>query len=99
MACTRLGSERAASWRAVLLHRQDRDEGAGGVYPDETHLSVWRTVPLWLGGPSVWHRDHLGPCMRELRPSNGPLAGCTDGEHQSTNRMPGTVPSAWRHTR
>ncbi|WP_318275365.1 DUF4913 domain-containing protein [Streptomyces pharetrae] len=47
----------------------------------------------------MWHRDHLGPCMRELRPSNGPLAECTNGEHQSTSRMPGTVPSAWRHTR
>ncbi|WP_331720462.1 DUF4913 domain-containing protein (plasmid) [Streptomyces sp. NBC_00161] len=47
-------------------------------------------------GPSVWHRDHLDPCLRELRPSNGPFAGCTKGEHQVDHRMPAIVPSAWR---
>ncbi|MEV6734546.1 MULTISPECIES: DUF4913 domain-containing protein [unclassified Streptomyces] len=56
------------------------------------------TDPATCGytGPSVWHRDHLDPCLRELRPSNGPFAGCTKGEHQIDHRMPGIVPSAWR---
>ncbi|MFB7739817.1 DUF4913 domain-containing protein [Streptomyces sp. NPDC056112] len=57
------------------------------------------TDPATCGytGPSVWHRDHLDPCMRELRGSSGPFAGCTKSEHQIDHRMPGTVPSAWRH--
>ncbi|GAA5216994.1 DUF4913 domain-containing protein [Streptomyces thinghirensis] len=46
-------------------------------------------------GPSVWHRDHLDPCLRELRSSNGPFTGCTKGEHQVNHRLPGLVPSAW----
>ncbi|WP_281154688.1 DUF4913 domain-containing protein [Streptomyces sp. HYC2] len=71
--------------------------------------AVARLHALWLAwqeltdpascghtGPSVWHRDHLDPCMRELRSSSGPFAGCTKGEHQIDHRMPGTVPSAWR---
>lgn len=48
-------------------------------------------------GPSVWHRDHLDPALRELRASTGPLGGCTKGEHQIEHRMPGLVPSAWTH--
>ncbi|MFJ2589681.1 DUF4913 domain-containing protein [Streptomyces sp. NPDC087538] len=48
-------------------------------------------------GPSVWHRDHLDPCLRELRGSAGPFAGCTKGEHQTSHRLPGLVPSAWNH--
>ncbi|MER6121771.1 DUF4913 domain-containing protein [Streptomyces sp. NPDC001795] len=57
------------------------------------------TDPATCGyaGPSVWHRDHLDPCIRELRSSAGPFAGCTKGEHQIAHRMPSTVPSAWRH--
>ncbi|AKZ59546.1 hypothetical protein SAM23877_6501 [Streptomyces ambofaciens ATCC 23877] len=57
------------------------------------------TDPATCGytGPSVWHRDHLDPCLRELRGAGGPFAGCTKGEHQVDHRMPGTVPSAWRH--
>ncbi|MEV6357997.1 DUF4913 domain-containing protein [Streptomyces hydrogenans] len=56
------------------------------------------TDPATCGytGPSVWHRDHLDPCLRELRAPNGPLAGCTKGEHQVVHRMPSLVPSAWR---
>ncbi|MFD4740150.1 DUF4913 domain-containing protein (plasmid) [Streptomyces virginiae] len=56
------------------------------------------TDPATCGytGPSVWHRDHLDPCLRELRSSSGPFAGCTKGEHQIGHRMPSTVPSAWR---
>ncbi|MGW9439590.1 DUF4913 domain-containing protein [Streptomyces sp. NPDC055607] len=55
------------------------------------------TDPATCGytGPSVWHRDHLDPCMRELRASGGPMAGCTKGEHQVDHRLPGIVPSAW----
>ncbi|MFB6814354.1 DUF4913 domain-containing protein [Streptomyces sp. NPDC056347] len=41
-------------------------------------------------GPSVWHRDHMDPALRELRGSGGPFTGCTKGEH----RLPGLVPSA-----
>ncbi|MFJ7242631.1 DUF4913 domain-containing protein [Streptomyces olivaceus] len=57
------------------------------------------TDPATCGyaGPSVWHRDHLDPCLRELRAPNGPFTGCTKGEHQINHRLPGTVPSAWRH--
>ncbi|MFJ6501380.1 DUF4913 domain-containing protein (plasmid) [Streptomyces virginiae] len=56
------------------------------------------TDPATCGytGPSAWHRDHLDPCLRELRHSSGPFAGCTKGEHQIGHRMPGIVPSAWR---
>ncbi len=46
-------------------------------------------------GPSVWHRDHLDPCMRELRAPTGPFQGCVKGEHQLTHRQPSLVPSAW----
>ncbi|GLX41123.1 DUF4913 domain-containing protein [Streptomyces roseochromogenus] len=55
------------------------------------------TDPATCGytGPSTWHRDHLDPCIRELRASSGPYAGCTKGEHQVDHRMPGIVPSAW----
>ncbi|MFI5689924.1 DUF4913 domain-containing protein [Streptomyces sp. NPDC051636] len=55
------------------------------------------TDPVSCGytGPSVWQRDHLDPCMRELRASTGPFAGCTKGEHQIAHRLPGLVPSAW----
>ncbi|CAL9677761.1 hypothetical protein SUDANB105_08072 (plasmid) [Streptomyces sp. enrichment culture] len=57
------------------------------------------TDPATCGytGPSVWHRDHLDPCLRELRASSGPFGGCTKSEHQIDHRLPGTVPSAWRH--
>ncbi|GHI98171.1 hypothetical protein TPA0906_00370 [Streptomyces olivaceus] len=48
-------------------------------------------------GPSVWHRDHMDPALRELRASTGPFGGCTKGEHQIEHRMPGLVPSAWTH--
>ncbi|MET7887804.1 DUF4913 domain-containing protein [Streptomyces avermitilis] len=71
--------------------------------------AVARLHALWLAwqeltdpaacgytGPSVWHRDHLDPCLRELRGSSGPFAGCTKGEHQIDHRLPGAVPSAWR---
>ncbi|MEV6179954.1 DUF4913 domain-containing protein [Streptomyces sp. NPDC052015] len=56
------------------------------------------TDPATCGytGPSVWHRDHLDPCIRELRASSGPFAGCVKGEHQIDHRLSGTVPSAWR---
>ncbi|MFF2331872.1 MULTISPECIES: DUF4913 domain-containing protein [unclassified Streptomyces] len=74
----------------------------------EHPVAVARLHALWLAwqeltdpatcgytGPSVWHRDHLDPCMNQLRPSTGPFAGCTKGEHQIDHRMPGVVPSAW----
>lgn len=48
-------------------------------------------------GPSVWHRDHLDPALRELRGSSGPFAGCVKGEHQLAHRLPSVVPSAWTH--
>ncbi|MFF3578591.1 DUF4913 domain-containing protein [Streptomyces mirabilis] len=56
------------------------------------------TDPATCGytGPSVWHRDHYDPCMRELRGSNGPFKGCTKGEHQIDHRVPELVPSAWK---
>ncbi|MER6845813.1 DUF4913 domain-containing protein [Streptomyces platensis] len=27
-------------------------------------------------GPSIWHRDHLDPCIAALRDPSGPFAGC-----------------------
>lgn len=75
----------------------------------EHPVAIARLHALWLAwqectdpascgytGPSVWHRDHLDPCMRELRSSTGPFQGCTKTEHQVAHRMPSTVPSAWR---
>ncbi|MBT1186247.1 DUF4913 domain-containing protein [Streptomyces sp. CJ_13] len=75
----------------------------------EHPVAIARLHGLWLAwqeltdpatcgytGPSVWHRDHLDSCLRELRNSTGPFAGCTKGEHQIDHRMPGIVPSAWR---
>ncbi|MEU8433818.1 TraM recognition domain-containing protein [Streptomyces sp. NPDC029216] len=61
----------------------------------------------WYGEKAM---AHIGPQMKqeeaaitkravaayEERPSNGPFAGCTKGEHQVDHRMPGTVPSAWQ---
>ncbi|MFE5940179.1 DUF4913 domain-containing protein [Streptomyces sp. NPDC056470] len=77
----------------------------------EHNVAVARLHALWLAwqeltdpvtcgytGPSTWHRDHLDPCMRELRPSSGPFAGCTKNEHQVDHRLPGTVPSAWNRS-
>ncbi|WP_405529035.1 DUF4913 domain-containing protein [Streptomyces avidinii] len=77
----------------------------------EHPVAVARLHALWLAwqeltdpatcgytGPSAWHRDHLDPCLRELRNSTGPFAGCTKGEHQIGHRMPGVVPSAWRQS-
>ncbi|GAA3380695.1 DUF4913 domain-containing protein [Streptomyces sannanensis] len=74
-------------------------------------VAVARLHALWLSwqeltdpascgytGPSVWHRDHYDPCMRELRASTGPFQGCTKGEHQVAHRMPSLVPSAWTST-
>lgn len=74
----------------------------------EHPVAVARLHALWLAwqeltdpatcgytGPSVWHRDHYDPCMRELRSSTGPFQGCIKNEHQVVHRMPGMVPSAW----
>ncbi|MFI8178014.1 DUF4913 domain-containing protein [Streptomyces microflavus] len=57
------------------------------------------TNPVSCGntGPSVWHRDHLDPALRELRGAAGPFAGCTKGEHRVEHRLPSLVPSAWTH--
>jgi hypothetical protein len=75
----------------------------------EHPVAIARLHALWLAwqeltdpascgytGPSVWHRDHLDPCLRELRGAGGPFAGCTKGEHKVEHRLPGLVPSAWR---
>ncbi|WP_433407045.1 DUF4913 domain-containing protein [Streptomyces sp. CA-146814] len=76
----------------------------------EHSVAIARLHAVWLAwqeltdpascgytGPSVWHRDHLDPALRELRASSGPFSGCTKGEHQIDHRMPSTVPSAWSH--
>lgn len=57
------------------------------------------TDPASCGGtgPSVWHRDHLDPALRELRAQGGPFAGCTKSEHRVEHRLPSLVPSAWSH--
>ncbi|MGK5632603.1 DUF4913 domain-containing protein [Streptomyces sp. URMC 123] len=51
--------------------------------------AVARLHALWLAwqelttpeaggytGPSIWHRDHLDPCMAYLRSPSGPFAAC-----------------------
>ncbi|MET9578748.1 DUF4913 domain-containing protein [Streptomyces massasporeus] len=43
----------------------------------------------------LWHRDHLDPCMRELRGPGGPFASCTKNEHTVVHRLPAQVSSAW----
>ncbi|MGO1025761.1 DUF4913 domain-containing protein [Streptomyces rubiginosohelvolus] len=76
----------------------------------EHNVAIARLHAVWLAwqeltdpatcgytGPSVWHRDHLDPALRELRSSSGPFAGCTKGEHQIAHRLPSLVPSAWSH--
>ncbi|MDX2531117.1 DUF4913 domain-containing protein [Streptomyces europaeiscabiei] len=60
------------------------------------HLeAVARLHALWLAwqeltdpmagasGPAVWHRDHLGPVLAELRSPVGPFAGCKAGAHRA----------------
>ncbi|WP_217245553.1 DUF4913 domain-containing protein [Streptomyces sp. AC602_WCS936] len=60
------------------------------------HLeAVARLHALWLAwqectdaaagsaGPAVWHRDHLGPALAELRSPVGPFAGCKEGSHRA----------------
>ncbi|MEU2098667.1 DUF4913 domain-containing protein [Streptomyces globisporus] len=76
----------------------------------EHNVAIARLHAVWLAwqeltdpatcgytGPSVWHRDHLDPALRELRSSSGPFAGCTKGDHQIAHRLPSLVPSAWSH--
>ncbi|WP_328418485.1 DUF4913 domain-containing protein (plasmid) [Streptomyces violaceus] len=76
----------------------------------EHPVAVARLHAVWLAwqeltdpascgytGPSVWHRDHLDPALRELRAPTGPFQACTKGEHQINHRLPGLVPSAWLH--
>ncbi|MFE3601363.1 DUF4913 domain-containing protein [Streptomyces sp. NPDC059142] len=74
----------------------------------EHSVAIARLHAVWLAwqeltdpascgytGPSVWHRDHLDPALRELRSSSGPFSGCTKGEYQISHRLPSVVPSAW----
>ncbi|MGY1438572.1 DUF4913 domain-containing protein [Streptomyces reniochalinae] len=39
-------------------------------------------------GPSVWHRDFLGPIMGALRDPMGPFAGCKPGSHRAKEVPP-----------
>ncbi|MEW1551970.1 DUF4913 domain-containing protein [Streptomyces tsukubensis] len=77
------------------------------LWADHT-VAVARLHAVWLAwqeltdpascgytGPSVWHRDHLDPALRELRSPSGPFTACTKGEYQIAHRLPGLVPSAW----
>ncbi|WP_411101369.1 DUF4913 domain-containing protein [Streptomyces sp. cmx-4-9] len=60
------------------------------------HLeAVARLHGLWLAwqeltdpaagpsGPALWHRDHLGAVLGELRSPSGPFAGCKEGSHRA----------------
>ncbi|KIF01421.1 hypothetical protein PL81_35620 [Streptomyces sp. RSD-27] len=60
------------------------------------HLeAVARLHGLWLSwqeltdpaagpsGPALWHRDHVGAVLRELRDPAGPFAGCKEGSHRA----------------
>ncbi|MFH9606256.1 DUF4913 domain-containing protein [Streptomyces sp. NPDC017448] len=60
----------------------------------EHQEAVARLHGLWLAwqeltdpaagpsGPALWHRDHLGAVMHELRGPSGPFAGCKEGSHR-----------------
>lgn len=37
-------------------------------------------------GPSIWHRDHLDPALRELRDPDGPLFRCMANVSKATHR-------------
>ena len=64
--------------------------------------AVARLHALWLAwqelttpetggytGPSVWHRDHLRPCLEELRDPAGPFAACmTKPESRQHSELP-----------
>lgn len=39
-----------------------------------------------LAGPSVWHRDHLDPCMAALRHPSGPFLACQTRPDKPTHR-------------
>lgn len=39
-------------------------------------------------GPSVWHRDHLDPCMAALRSPSGPFAACMTTESPQHHVLP-----------
>lgn len=46
-------------------------------------------------GPSIWHRDHLDPCLAALRSPSGPFAACMttpDTEQHAVLDVPPAVP-------
>jgi hypothetical protein len=64
----------------------------------EHEEAVARLHALWLAwqeltprsagltGPSVWHRDHLEPCMGALRASDGPFSSCMTRSERPAHR-------------
>jgi hypothetical protein len=90
---------RLATWvEALLLPVYGREVRSSSPWCPRwwEHLeAVARLHALWLAwqeltdpaagasGPAVWHRDHLGPAMAELRDPSGPFAGCKEGAHRA----------------
>lgn len=88
-----------ATWvNALLLPVYGRETRSSSPWCPRwwEHLeAVARLHALWLAwqeltdpaagavGPAVWHRDHLGPAMAELRDPAGPFAGCKEGAHRA----------------
>ncbi|MET7987929.1 MULTISPECIES: DUF4913 domain-containing protein [unclassified Streptomyces] len=46
------------------------------AWQDHTHPAAGGS------GPALWHRDHLGAVLSELRSPGGPFAGCKGGTHR-----------------
>ncbi|GAA1708340.1 DUF4913 domain-containing protein [Streptomyces yatensis] len=40
-----------------------------------------------LGGPSMWHRDHLDPALLQLRAPDGPFGACTTSSTRPNHRL------------
>ncbi|MFF8938713.1 helix-turn-helix domain-containing protein [Streptomyces paradoxus] len=93
---TIIAKELQFSVRSVERWRRSwREGGRQALRPSGPAKLIYR--PAYRAITRLCHRDHLDPCIRELRGSAGPLAGCVKNEHQVGHRLPGLVPCAWRH--
>ncbi|MFI8200406.1 DUF4913 domain-containing protein [Streptomyces sp. NPDC085942] len=98
-----------AAPRSCTCGGQGRRQGTSGTIHlwFKHNVAVARLHAAWLAwqeltdpatcgytGPSVWHRDHLDPVLRELRGSSNPFAGCVKGERRLPSLVR-TIGSCW----
>ncbi|WP_406300037.1 DUF4913 domain-containing protein [Embleya sp. NBC_00888] len=92
-------------WVRLVLVTYLRDVNSAAPWCDEWFRhpeAVARLHALWLAwqqytapeaggwdGPSVWHRDHLDPCMHQLRSADGPFNACGTNVARIRHRAPG----------